>query len=294
MNLFKGIDSDDSGDLECSELGAGLKSVGVRLNERQLLALVHNIDADGNGTVSLHEFVTQIQVYLEEQAQIKKLQEEEEITSALTRYAQHTQKGSLRRIDSSMAQHKGVKKDVNTEISDKNKNNSSLKSKKLPKKKNGDIETEQALLSTDSIELTPTKNESNEPPPSSPIDSMASINRPGGLKKSSSSIKEKGSSRQVGRGSLSRSPSRSSSMKELTGTHNKIQHSSKIKPNSELTKEQLLKKLEKYEKENSELKRELEDHWKTTPTKIVLDGPSKFCLLFAHIFTGFIFLFLFT
>eukprot|EP00615_Pteridomonas_danica_P002569 CAMPEP_0114334316 /NCGR_PEP_ID=MMETSP0101-20121206/4296_1 /TAXON_ID=38822 ORGANISM="Pteridomonas danica, Strain PT" /NCGR_SAMPLE_ID=MMETSP0101 /ASSEMBLY_ACC=CAM_ASM_000211 /LENGTH=515 /DNA_ID=CAMNT_0001465539 /DNA_START=2407 /DNA_END=3954 /DNA_ORIENTATION=+ len=53
IRLFNEIDSDGSGELECSELGGGLKACGIRLTDRQLLSLTHVI----GGYISRIEFI---------------------------------------------------------------------------------------------------------------------------------------------------------------------------------------------------------------------------------------------
>eukprot|EP00615_Pteridomonas_danica_P015214 CAMPEP_0114402692 /NCGR_PEP_ID=MMETSP0102-20121206/18220_1 /TAXON_ID=38822 ORGANISM="Pteridomonas danica, Strain PT" /NCGR_SAMPLE_ID=MMETSP0102 /ASSEMBLY_ACC=CAM_ASM_000212 /LENGTH=86 /DNA_ID=CAMNT_0001566461 /DNA_START=72 /DNA_END=329 /DNA_ORIENTATION=+ len=53
INLFKQMDTDNSGDLEPDEVGTALKSVGIVLNGRQLTALVRSVDMDGDGLVNL-------------------------------------------------------------------------------------------------------------------------------------------------------------------------------------------------------------------------------------------------
>jgi Ca2+-binding EF-hand superfamily protein len=58
--MFKDFDSDGTGALDLSELGAGLKACGIRLNDRQINVLAKSIDVDGDGTVSFEEFAIKI------------------------------------------------------------------------------------------------------------------------------------------------------------------------------------------------------------------------------------------
>lgn len=69
FNLFKDLDSDKSGDIDRDELGEGLRSVGIRLNFRQLISLMNMMDTDGSGTVNLHEFLVLISATMAEKAQ---------------------------------------------------------------------------------------------------------------------------------------------------------------------------------------------------------------------------------
>lgn len=85
LALFRGLDSDESGDLEHRELGEGLKATGILLNDRQLLSLIHSVDKDGDGRIDLEEFISQIQSYIQKQEQLKQDQEQVEIKSALHR-----------------------------------------------------------------------------------------------------------------------------------------------------------------------------------------------------------------
>ena len=61
-SLFRSMDTDASGKVEVEELGSCLKKLGVRLNEDQVLSFLSDIDANGDGRVSLQEFMDAVEI----------------------------------------------------------------------------------------------------------------------------------------------------------------------------------------------------------------------------------------
>jgi Ca2+-binding EF-hand superfamily protein len=61
-SLFRSMDTDASGKVDVEELGSCLKKVGVRLNGDQVLSFLNDIDANGDGRVSLQEFMDAVEV----------------------------------------------------------------------------------------------------------------------------------------------------------------------------------------------------------------------------------------
>ncbi|WCJ28843.1 Calcium-dependent protein kinase [Euphorbia peplus] len=56
--MFKGIDSDNSGTITLEELKHGLAKQGTKLSEYEVKQLLEAADADGNGTIDYDEFIT--------------------------------------------------------------------------------------------------------------------------------------------------------------------------------------------------------------------------------------------
>eukprot|EP00615_Pteridomonas_danica_P012401 CAMPEP_0114355680 /NCGR_PEP_ID=MMETSP0101-20121206/20398_1 /TAXON_ID=38822 ORGANISM="Pteridomonas danica, Strain PT" /NCGR_SAMPLE_ID=MMETSP0101 /ASSEMBLY_ACC=CAM_ASM_000211 /LENGTH=605 /DNA_ID=CAMNT_0001497743 /DNA_START=3121 /DNA_END=4938 /DNA_ORIENTATION=+ len=83
--LFKDFDSDGTNNLDLSELGAGLKSCGIRLNDRQIKTLVKTIDIDGDGSISFIEFAMEINKVKHERARLADLKDREKIESLVNK-----------------------------------------------------------------------------------------------------------------------------------------------------------------------------------------------------------------
>ncbi|KAF5727590.1 Calcium-dependent protein kinase 17 [Tripterygium wilfordii] len=56
--MFKGIDTDNSGTITLEELKHGLAKQGTKLSEFEVKQLMEAADADGNGTIDYDEFIT--------------------------------------------------------------------------------------------------------------------------------------------------------------------------------------------------------------------------------------------
>ncbi|KAI3414639.1 uncharacterized protein J3R85_016055 [Psidium guajava] len=56
--MFKGMDTDNSGTITLEELKQGLSKQGTRLSEYEVKQLMEAADADGNGTIDYDEFIT--------------------------------------------------------------------------------------------------------------------------------------------------------------------------------------------------------------------------------------------
>ncbi|KAG6517384.1 hypothetical protein ZIOFF_020770 [Zingiber officinale] len=56
--MFKNMDSDNSGTITLEELKKGLASQGTKLSEFEVKQLMEAADADGNGTIDYEEFIT--------------------------------------------------------------------------------------------------------------------------------------------------------------------------------------------------------------------------------------------
>ncbi|OIV95538.1 hypothetical protein TanjilG_10926 [Lupinus angustifolius] len=56
--MFKGMDTDNSGTITIEELKQGLAKQGTKLSEQELKQLMEAADADGNGTIDYDEFIT--------------------------------------------------------------------------------------------------------------------------------------------------------------------------------------------------------------------------------------------
>nr|GMD01628.1 calcium-dependent protein kinase 1 [Ipomoea batatas] len=56
--MFKSIDTDDSGTITYEELKAGLTKMGTKLSESEVRQLMEAADVDGNGTIDYLEFIT--------------------------------------------------------------------------------------------------------------------------------------------------------------------------------------------------------------------------------------------
>ncbi|KAI3804418.1 hypothetical protein L1987_25941 [Smallanthus sonchifolius] len=56
--MFKGMDTDNSGTITVEELKEGLSKQGTKLSENEVKQLMEAADADGNGTIDYDEFIT--------------------------------------------------------------------------------------------------------------------------------------------------------------------------------------------------------------------------------------------
>ncbi|WOK98542.1 calcium-dependent protein kinase 2-like isoform X1 [Canna indica] len=56
--MFKSMDSDNSGSITLEELKHGLAKQGTKLTEYEVKQLMEAADADGNGTIDYEEFIT--------------------------------------------------------------------------------------------------------------------------------------------------------------------------------------------------------------------------------------------
>ncbi|GFQ05402.1 calcium-dependent protein kinase 17 [Phtheirospermum japonicum] len=56
--MFKGMDTDNSGTITLEELKQGLSKQGTKLSEYEVQQLMEAADADGNGTIDYEEFIT--------------------------------------------------------------------------------------------------------------------------------------------------------------------------------------------------------------------------------------------
>ncbi|KAL3653316.1 Calcium-dependent protein kinase 17 [Castilleja foliolosa] len=56
--MFKGMDTDNSGTITLEELKQGLSKQGTKLSEYEVMQLMEAADADGNGTIDYEEFIT--------------------------------------------------------------------------------------------------------------------------------------------------------------------------------------------------------------------------------------------
>ncbi|KAI3756635.1 hypothetical protein L1987_56457 [Smallanthus sonchifolius] len=56
--MFKGMDTDNSGTITVEELKEGLSKQGTKLSENEVTQLMEAADADGNGTIDYDEFIT--------------------------------------------------------------------------------------------------------------------------------------------------------------------------------------------------------------------------------------------
>ncbi|KAF5775174.1 putative protein kinase CAMK-CDPK family [Helianthus annuus] len=56
--MFKGMDTDNSGTITLEELKQGLSKQGPKLSEKEVKQLLEAADADGNGTIDYDEFIT--------------------------------------------------------------------------------------------------------------------------------------------------------------------------------------------------------------------------------------------
>jgi Ca2+-binding EF-hand superfamily protein len=57
IDMFFRIDVDGSGEIEPVEFVQALSKMGLQLTREELDAVVRELDADGDGTVELHEFM---------------------------------------------------------------------------------------------------------------------------------------------------------------------------------------------------------------------------------------------
>lgn len=58
QGIFNSLDSDNSGEISLSELSAGLRNLGIRVNDNQLHKMLEQVDANRNGTIDFKEFYT--------------------------------------------------------------------------------------------------------------------------------------------------------------------------------------------------------------------------------------------
>ncbi|XP_024996492.1 calcium-dependent protein kinase 17-like [Cynara cardunculus var. scolymus] len=56
--MFRGMDTDNSGTITLEELKQGLSKQGTKLSESEVKQLIEAADADGNGTIDYDEFIT--------------------------------------------------------------------------------------------------------------------------------------------------------------------------------------------------------------------------------------------
>jgi Ca2+-binding EF-hand superfamily protein len=62
-SLFLKLDSNSTGEVDLTELGKGLKGLGVQLTDQQRAALMQDFDSDFNGRISLKEVILYFLVY---------------------------------------------------------------------------------------------------------------------------------------------------------------------------------------------------------------------------------------
>eukprot|EP01043_Picozoa_sp_COSAG02_P058639 COSAG02_NODE_7334_length_3059_cov_2.657770_4_plen_222_part_00 len=55
--LFRTVDTDQSGEIDATELGNALNSLGLKLSHQELRAIMMRLDSDGNGSIDLQEFI---------------------------------------------------------------------------------------------------------------------------------------------------------------------------------------------------------------------------------------------
>lgn len=66
--MFLQLDGDNDGEVDILELASGLKTMHVSLTQAQLLAFRNDMDTDGNGGISLDEFLMAVKVHTKLQA----------------------------------------------------------------------------------------------------------------------------------------------------------------------------------------------------------------------------------
>ena len=63
-SLFKSLDTDESGSVDILEFAKGLRLLGIKMSPAQVVVFRDDIDADGDGSISLDEFTSAVRIRL--------------------------------------------------------------------------------------------------------------------------------------------------------------------------------------------------------------------------------------